>query len=399
MADNYGAHHVDESVGPAAARAALRAVRDEAEKASETVQLTLVSAVGPESWDLHVMTGLMPMLDAPAGRIILGDVQRPDAVLSWATEHGNIQALGNGTYTVRVDGREVARADVVEDGKGDYLTSVHVEDDYKRQGIATALYDFIEADLGRSLRPSPTYQTPDAQAFWRSRTSSAEEETGDVVVTLPKSFGLEAWKPYVHNVWVADDMRGKGVARILYDVYRRHVAAHVVTVGPFSPAGYGMAQSLSDRVSRAPPKSWRTKKESVLVKKRPTNHKLANVSRINHPNRRCLASLENLMATFTTSDLVTAFMEEYQTDKYGVMKRLSERFGVKAGTLTARLNKLRLAGVAIPELPRGRPSVDINVADLNELVAIYQTDDEDSEDNSGHNGEESDEEQALKLAR
>lgn len=307
------APHVDESVGPAAAQVALRAVRDETEKASETVQLTLVSAVGPESWDLHVMTGLMSMLDAPAGRIILGDVQRPDAVLSWATEHGkpyvhnvwvaddlrgkgvarilydayrrhvaahavtvgpfspagygmaqslsdqvsrdppkswrtkkesvlvkkrprieyddicphcdevvreksvymvppdfetmkhscggiielktpeereatraafealypslrtaaepwDIQALGNGTYTVRVDGREVARADVVEDGKGDYLTSVHVEDDYKRQGIATALYDFIEADLGRSLRPSPTYQTPDAQAFWRSRS-------------------------------------------------------------------------------------------------------------------------------------------------------------------------------------------------------------------------------------
>lgn len=108
------------------------------------------------------------------------------------------------------------------------------------------------------------------------------------------------------------------------------------------------------------------------------------------------------MATFTTSDLVTAFMEEYSEDKYGVMKRLSERFGVKAGTLTARLNKLREAGVAIPELPRGRPSVDINVADLNELVAIYQTDaSDDEEDNAGHNGEESDEEeqdQRSKLA-
>lgn len=108
------------------------------------------------------------------------------------------------------------------------------------------------------------------------------------------------------------------------------------------------------------------------------------------------------MSTFTTSDLVTAFMEEYSEDKYGVMKRLSERFGVKAGTLTARLNKLREAGVAIPELPRGRPSVDINVADLNELVAIYQeASPEDDEDNSGHNGEESDEEaraQHSKLA-
>lgn len=102
------------------------------------------------------------------------------------------------------------------------------------------------------------------------------------------------------------------------------------------------------------------------------------------------------MATFTTSDLVTAFMEEYQTDRYGVMKRLSERFGVKPGTLTARINKLRELGAAIPELPRGRPSVDVNIADLNELIACYT---ETDEDNSGHNGEESDEEQALKLAQ
>lgn len=119
--------------------------------------------------------------------------------------------------------------------------------------------------------------------------------------------------------------------------------------------------------------------------------KLANVSRISHPNRRCLASLEFAMSTFTTSDLVTAFMEEYQTDKYGVMKRLSERFGAKPGTLTARINKLRELGAAIPELPRGRPSVDVNIADLNELIACY-TETEEEEDNSGHNGEESDEE-------
>lgn len=108
------------------------------------------------------------------------------------------------------------------------------------------------------------------------------------------------------------------------------------------------------------------------------------------------------MATFTTSDLVTAFMEEYQTDKYGVMKRLSERFGVKPGTLTARINKLRELGAAIPELPRGRPSVDVNIADLNELIACYtetETDEVSDEDNSGHNGEESDEETALKLAQ
>lgn len=76
---------------------------------------------------------------------------------------------GAGTYSVRSAGEEVGRADVSDDGRGDYLTNVRIVAGHQRRGIATKLYDVIERDLGRPLRPSPTYRSPDAEAFWATR--------------------------------------------------------------------------------------------------------------------------------------------------------------------------------------------------------------------------------------
>lgn len=142
-------------VASAAEQVARRTLREEKTIAREDVEITLVRAVGPESWPLFVQQGFAEMLDLPAGRIVLGYLDRPDAVLSWSTEHK---------------------------------------------------------------------------------------------------------RPYVHNLWVSDDMRGKGVARLLYDAFRRHVSPHAVSVGPFSPAGLSAAEALSDEVHDSPPKRWKRKK-------------------------------------------------------------------------------------------------------------------------------------------
>jgi len=61
----------------------------------------------------------------------------------------------------------------------------------------------------------------------------------------------EANEPRVHNIYVEPDMRRKGVARLLYDAYRRHVSPNVVTVGPFSEPGLETAKALSDEVREA----------------------------------------------------------------------------------------------------------------------------------------------------
>jgi hypothetical protein len=81
---------------------------------------------------------------------------------------------GAGTFTVQRDGKEIARANVADDGKGDYLTSVRVDEDFRRQGVATRLYAEIERATGRKLRPSPTAQSEDAQAFWAARGKTPE---------------------------------------------------------------------------------------------------------------------------------------------------------------------------------------------------------------------------------
>jgi hypothetical protein len=46
---------------------------------------------------------------------------------------------------------------------------VSIKERYQRQGIATALYDFVEADLGYTLKPSQ-WLTEAGQAFREARS-------------------------------------------------------------------------------------------------------------------------------------------------------------------------------------------------------------------------------------
>ena len=75
----------------------------------------------------------------------------------------------NTMYFAFLNGVGVATASLSDDGT--YLVSVTVEPEYRRKGVATALYRFIEQHIGHPLRPSPTYQSPDARDFWQSRAT------------------------------------------------------------------------------------------------------------------------------------------------------------------------------------------------------------------------------------
>ena len=58
----------------------------------------------------------------------------------------------------------------------DYVDFVHVYKDRQREGIATAMYDFVEADLGYTLQPSK-WLTRDGAAFRAARSKSKIEST------------------------------------------------------------------------------------------------------------------------------------------------------------------------------------------------------------------------------
>jgi ribosomal protein S18 acetylase RimI-like enzyme len=83
-----------------------------------------------------------------------------------------------GSYSIRLADtlREIGTAYLAEkwsegvhQGHQDYISIVRVDPQYKRQGIATALYKAIETHLGKPLRPSPTDQSDEAKAFWTKR--------------------------------------------------------------------------------------------------------------------------------------------------------------------------------------------------------------------------------------
>ena len=70
-------------------------------------------------------------------------------------------------YFAYLGDTNIATASLSDDGS--YLVSVHVEAPYRRKGVSTALYDFIERHIGHPLKPSPRYQSEDAKKFWENR--------------------------------------------------------------------------------------------------------------------------------------------------------------------------------------------------------------------------------------
>lgn len=91
-----------------------------------------------------------------------------------------IYGAPNGSYSIRLAAslKEIGTAYLAEKwsdtgvhlGRQDYISIVRIAPEYKRQGIATALYKAIEKHIGKALRPSPTDQSDEAKAFWAART-------------------------------------------------------------------------------------------------------------------------------------------------------------------------------------------------------------------------------------
>lgn len=55
------------------------------------------------------------------------------------------------------------------DFNGYYISDANVLENFRRKGIASKAYDFIEKHLSIKLQPSPMYQTQDGKNFWKNR--------------------------------------------------------------------------------------------------------------------------------------------------------------------------------------------------------------------------------------
>lgn len=113
----------------------------------------------------------------------------------------------------------------------------------------------------------------------------------DVLITLVKSIGPEPWKAYflegkvhphgllrggriliglgiedplgalawyvergkkrVHHLWVDPEARRRGVADLLFSLYKKHVSPKIIAVGPFTPGGMTAAKRAGAKLEYA----------------------------------------------------------------------------------------------------------------------------------------------------
>jgi hypothetical protein len=94
---------------------------------------------------------------------------------------------GTGTVVEAIDsrtGKEVGSAlveDYDKEGKVWHVTEVHVKPEYRRQGIASGMYDFMERHYGVKLAPNDS-QTEDGRSLWQGRRKAISADTATAAV-------------------------------------------------------------------------------------------------------------------------------------------------------------------------------------------------------------------------
>jgi len=93
----------------------------------------------------------------------LNKIGNEDFYFNETNEYGTGQS-----FTIEnSSGEEIARATLSKDGN--YLENIRVDEAYRRRGLATELYDYIEARKGIELSPSKIKQSVPAKKLWEKR--------------------------------------------------------------------------------------------------------------------------------------------------------------------------------------------------------------------------------------
>jgi ribosomal protein S18 acetylase RimI-like enzyme len=78
----------------------------------------------------------------------------------------------NRFYIETDDGGEVGYADLNDydkDFDGVYLDNIRIDPRYRRYGLATAMYSYIERMTGNKIKPSPVKQSDAIKSLWSNK--------------------------------------------------------------------------------------------------------------------------------------------------------------------------------------------------------------------------------------
>lgn len=91
------------------------------------------------------------------------------------------------SYDAFVGGQKAGNMSV--SSSGPFASPTVVEPDFRRKGVATALYDQAEKDMGRRMIPSPLGLSDDAVQFWRSRFAAMPEHEAAALIREAQAVG------------------------------------------------------------------------------------------------------------------------------------------------------------------------------------------------------------------
>lgn len=101
---------------------------------------------------------------------------------SWEYEYGSF------IYDIYYNDRFIGSFNIKTNSN--YITDAQIYDPiYRRRGLATYIYDYIEKDLNIKLKPS-FYLLKDGEAFWKGRLKQKN----------PKNISLAEWNR-LHNIY------------------------------------------------------------------------------------------------------------------------------------------------------------------------------------------------------
>ena len=107
------------------------------------------------------------------------------------------QVYENGNYNNFIiedgDGAEIGRATLSD--TGNFLTNIRIDDKHRRIGLASHMYNYIESVTGKSLKPSPVKQSPEAKALWdkRKKNRGADASKGKIGGDPKEAFMDDFW--------------------------------------------------------------------------------------------------------------------------------------------------------------------------------------------------------------
>jgi hypothetical protein len=142
-------------------------------------------------------------------------------------EFGRLNFKGEeNVFIIEKNGSEIGRATLSKNGN--YLENIRINEEYRRKGLASKMYNYIESQSNIKLEPSPIKQSEAAKKIWEKRRQvelpKEKSQNKDNQPEFTTSNGRQKINKVGDSLIVTDAKTGKEVSRKTYNKAIREYA-------------------------------------------------------------------------------------------------------------------------------------------------------------------------------